>query len=171
MFVRTMTALVLLCVVSNVADAQYLNLKPVGNATVQRSSEVPEMLSATKTLRFREFTMIYDGGSRIARFELDNQEEFTLVFPHTGFWTDAAIAEAKQPVGYHVDTPSGRKIIEIEPKSAFEKRLLELLTDDLLGDVGTRKDRRTIRRIRDRVKDRKVIRELKADVQRATSED
>ncbi|WP_417737236.1 hypothetical protein [Rosistilla oblonga] len=159
-YMRASLPLALILMLPCAAKAQLMNQTPAMRATITQSAKTPSCLTGNVELEFLDLGMVFEGGSYVARFRVSNGASFVLMFPHEGYWTDAAIEAMKQPIAQILEHKDGQDLIEIEPKSPFEKRIVDLMTKDLESNIGQRKDRRTIKRLRDRILDRKPLREI-----------
>src|SRR5688572_642782 len=90
----------------------------------KRTAETPKILAATTSLTFIDFTVIFDGGSYGARFRRDDGEHLVIYLLHAGYWSKPAITNRTQPIVVQLSHEKEDEVrLEVEPKSAFEKRL------------------------------------------------
>ena len=159
----TVTIMVLL-VLQNIGSGQLL-APPEERlpGEIERAAEVPAELEGNRTLTFVESSVIFDGGSHGARFRWDNGNHMVIFFLHPGYWTKQAIKDKAQPIVVDLDADDGDEKVrlEVQPDSPFEKRLLELLNDDLANKKHSREQIKTLTRIRDCVRDRNVLPEIR----------
>jgi len=129
---------------------------------IKRTAETPTILAAKRSLTFIEFTVIFDGGSYGARFRRDDGEHLIIYFLHAGYWSKRAITNGTQPIVVELSHEKQDKVrLEVEPKSAFEKRLLELLDNDLSNKDHSSAQIKTLTRLRDCIADRKPLAEIR----------
>ena len=143
-------------------NAQWM--KPSGphipkTAKVIQAKDVPKALADGAALRFDMLDMVFDGGSRVALFKRENGRELHLVFVNPIYWTDQAKKNSKQPVAI-VNKPG---LVEVTPDSSLQKRLVELINDDLANGNYDEKKKAVLKRVRDRLRDRQPLQELTED--------
>jgi hypothetical protein len=128
----------------------------------QRASKVPTELTDRATLTFVELGVILDGGSYGATFRRGNGRELVIFFLHPGYWSKQAIKDRAQPIAVQLDTAREDDArFEVEPGSPFEKRLVELLNEDLGDKRHGRKEAKTLTRVRDTIQNRKPLAEIR----------
>ena len=127
-----------------------------------RASKVPTELTGRATLTFVELNVIFDGGSYGVLFRRGDGHELVVFFLHTGYWSQQAIENRAQPIVVQFDRAreDGEKV-ELEPGSPFEKRLVALVNDDLGNVRHSPKDIKTLTRVRDSIRDRKPLAEIR----------
>ena len=128
----------------------------------KRTAETPTILVGKRSLTFIDFTVILDGGSYGARFRRDDGEHLIIYFLHAGYWSKPAITNRTQPIVVQLSHEKEDEVhLEVEPKSAFEKRLLELLDNDQSNKDHSSVHIKTLTRLRDCVADRKPLAEIR----------
>ena len=145
-------------------------VKRVSAYPLRVAAAVPPKLSDGARLCFVELDMMFDGGSHVADFRRNDRGILRLWFPHSGYWTSKAQAARSQPVGIMVLRNQKPGIVEIQRDSPLQKRIVELLTNELARDASSADKQKTLMRIRDRIQDRKPLREIAERLDRSTGE-
>lgn len=159
----TLTIIVFLSL-QNIASAQLLSAigeRPQLPEKFERVANVSTDLAENATLTFVDLSGIFDGGSYAARFRRDNGRDLDIYFLHPGFWTTEAIKKKTQPIVVDLYQNEETAKLEVEPDSAFEKRLIELLNNELSNKKLSREQVKTLTRIRDCIRDRKPLPEIR----------
>ncbi len=128
---------------------------------IMRASKVPPKLANNAALHFLNLDIYFDGGSHGAEFRRHDGGSLQLFFAHPGYWSERAKKQTIQPVAVLVKRGKKEVLVEIDQHSALEKRIVELLTDDLRNGKHKPEDKLTLTRIRDCVRDRKPLKEIK----------
>lgn len=164
---RLTFTIVVLLLLQNVGSAQLIKPieeRPAFPERVERESEVPFDLTGKATLTFVDFGIVFDGGSYSAQFRRDDGHHLVIYFLHPGYWTKQAIKDKTQPIEVDLDAErdeEGEVRLEVVPDSPFEKRLVGLLNDSLATKAYRGDQIKTLTQIRDCVRDRKPLPELR----------
>ena len=127
----------------------------------ERTAKVPANLARTATLTFVDSSVIFDGGSYGARFRRDNGHGLVIYFLHPGYWTKQAIKNKTQPIVVDLYQNEEKVKLEVEPDSPLEKRIIELLNDDLSKKELSDEQVKTLTRVRDCIRDREPHPEIR----------
>jgi len=152
------------------AHAQLLNTSGDSPITVEVASEVPARLSGETTLAFNDLKIVFDGGSQVAEFRWNDAHPLRLFFAHSGYWTSAAKKTRTQPVAIIVRRDKKQVFVEIQRNSPLQRRIVELLNQEIALDQHPKNKQKTLVRIRDRVHDRKPLREIEERMDKVTGE-
>jgi hypothetical protein len=161
---RLTLTLVVLCSLPTIGLAQLLTSTDERRLAgdVRRASKVPTELTDRATLTFVELGVIFDGGSYGATFRRGDGRELVIFFLHPGYWSKQAIKDRAQPIVVQLDTAREDEVrFEVEPSSPFERRLVELLNEDIGDKRHSRKDAKTLTRVRDTIQNRKPLAEIR----------
>ena len=131
-------------------------------------AEVPPKLDDGVSLTFVELDMVFDGGSHVADFRRNDGGILRLWFPHAGYWTSKAKAARSQPVGIMVLRDQKAGIVEILRDSLLQKRIVELLAQDIAENVHPASKAATLTRIKSRLQDRNPLQEIGERMDKAT---
>ncbi len=122
---------------------------------IRHASEVPAALAKDTSLRLDTIDIVFDGGRMLLEFIRDANSRLTLFFPNPTYWSTQAKLNSKQPVAIH-----SKGLIEIEPNSRLEARLLELMAEDIADGDHSRDETLTLIRVRDCLLNRKPLKEI-----------
>jgi hypothetical protein len=129
---------------------------------IDLTAEVPVDLAEKASLKFDSLRVIFDGGSYGASFRRSDGQDLVIYFLHPGYWTKQAIRNRTQPIVVDLSNQQKDNVhLEVEPNSPFERRLLELLDNDLANKEHSRKQMATLKRIRDCIQNRNPLREVR----------
>lgn len=130
---RLTAAIVVMLVLQNVGSGQLI--RPAHErlpGEIDLTAEVPVDLAEKASLKFDSLGVIFDGGSYGASFRRSDGQDLVIYFLHPGYWTKQAIRNRTQPIVVDLSNQQKDNVhLEVEPKSPFERKLLELLDNDL----------------------------------------
>jgi len=160
---RFTAMIVVLMALQNVSSGQLI--RPAHErlpGDIQLAAKVPVNLAEDASLKFDSLSVILDGGSYAAVFRLNDGQDLVIYFLHPGYWTKQAIKNKTQPIVIDLSKQQKDDVKrEVEQDSPFEKRLIELLNNDLANNEHSREEIKTLTRVRDCIRDRNPLRELR----------
>jgi len=160
--VRETAAIILLLLLQNIGSGQLIRPKNERlPGEIELRAKVPAELEGKATVTFTEFGVIFDGGSYGASFRRENGRHLVIYFLHPGYWTKQAVKDKTQPIVVDLDADEETAHLEVQPDSPFEKRLLELLSDDAANKEHSHEQIKTLTRIRDCIRGRKPLGEIR----------
>ena len=123
------------------------------------ASEVPKGLADGASVKFGHLDVYFDGGSYGAFFTRENGARLVLFFANPRYWSERAKKESKQVVAIQ----ERNRLIEIKHGSPLERRLLELLAEDIVDNTLARDKALSLIRIRDCLLHREPLAEIIED--------
>lgn len=160
---RLMVTIFVLLALQNVGSAQLI--RPAHErlpGEKKLTAKVPVDLAENASLKFNSLSVVFDGGSYGAVFQRDDGKDLVIYFLHPGYWTKQAIKNKTQPIVVDLSNQNEDDVhLEVEQNSPFEKRLIELLNNDLANEEHGREEIRTLTRVRNCIRDRNPLRELR----------
>ena len=127
---------------------------------VEIATDVPPKLQGEMTLSFEDLDICFDGGSQAATFRRSNGGQLMLFFPHSGYWTPAARRDRKQPVAVVTRRQGKVLLVEIEPDSKLNQRIVELIDADMVTGGHTLEKLDKLKRLSDCIRDRSPLKEI-----------
>jgi hypothetical protein len=169
---RLMAAIAFFLALQNITFGQLI--RPVHErlpTEIELTAKVPVELGEKASLRFNGLSVIFDGGSYGASFRSADGKDLVIYFLHPGYWTKEAIEGKIQPIVVDLSNEQEDDVhLEVKPKSQFEKRLLELVNGDLANKEHSQDQIAMLKRVRDCIKDRTPLRELREGFPKAFKE-
>ncbi|MBC8353469.1 MAG: hypothetical protein H8E66_15830 [Planctomycetes bacterium] len=159
---RATITIIVLLVLQNVGSGQLI--RPIRErlpGEIELAADVPAEFVGKATLTFVELSVIFDGGSYGATFRCDNDRDVAIYFLHPGYWTKQAIKNETQPIVVDLYRDEEKAKLEVERDSPFEKRLIELLTNDLSNRELSPEQIKTLIRIRECIRTRQPLTEIR----------
>ena len=159
---RLIVTIIVLLVLQNISSAQLI--RPVHErlpGEIELTEGVPSELAGKALLKFETLTVIFDGGSYGASFRRGDGQDLVIYFLHPGYWTKQAIKNKTQPIVVDLSNQKEDDVhLEVKRDSPFERRLIELLNNDLDRKEHSREQIKSLTRLRDCIRDRKPLGEI-----------
>ncbi len=150
--IRIIITTISLLTMSGAGQAQLLTQVVPGK--VERAAKVPSNFEGKTTLHFVRSFVYFTSGECGALFRCGDGDTLRLLFLHPFRWSEKACKKSAQPIAVEVRRDDERVLVEIVHNSAFEKRLVEFLTYDLVNGKHDRDDVQTLTEIRDSLRSR-----------------